>query len=338
MLFQLLISVSFLLIQIQCVAIPQGGRPNPSGERDSCPNADSFPTSGTFTHWTPQADASQLPTFDKILIPTDAWLQQVGLANTNGDPDPAIDPNADPSPPDRRKRASPLHPTPSRALHPRTPTRDFSAPNYRQTALHAGLVVINGAATATGGTLINIVQFAAQLAPSLWHGDHKFELGLLKRFLTATPMRPGYDRWNYPSLWRAILRCPRVTQRVTDILNAPGNLIGLAADINLLKAILLQRRGPRAWERWDPVLVGATWHYLEFIREDYLRVAGLLGELVNELAGLHGQDAGSVGSPGKTFVDWARGLLEYASAVCENRGVQGALGPGANHRVLELRA
>lgn len=320
--------ISFLITSVKALAIPQSA---PALEHVRCPANDGTQDLGTLPPGS-QINPGSLPTFNVVLVPTASWLQQI----TSG-PDGEGDPSADPPPSGRRKRdeVGPNNGIAFRdkTLTPRAGLRYFEAPGYRQLSLQAGLIAINGANAATGGALVNVVQFAAELG-SFWHGDHKLELNLLNSFLLASRVRPGYDTYNYPHIWQTLIGCSTVTQRVTDILNSPGNLIGVSSDINLLKMVLLQHGGPRVWARWDPVLIAATNKYLVLIQNDYLNVAYRLGVLLNDISNLAGQDPHSVASPGKFFIDFCTTLLN--NAIANTGGHDNAVGPGPNHVIKTL--
>ncbi len=338
MLAPYVVFISFLITLGSGVAIPQS-----VPQHVRCPKNDGSNDPRTAPAG-PAMDVSKIPTFDAMLAPTAEWLETMGLAGSGGDPEPHVETHADPNFTTdlvgKHKRDEFDIGTDlvlrDETLRPRAPDRHFAAPNYRAIALQSGLVVINAAAAATGGALIQVGQFAGQIASNLWHGDHKFELNLLNLFLTKTNMRPGYDTWNYPHIWNQILRCSAIKQRVTDILNAPSNLIGLQSDINLLKAILLQRRGVRDWSRWDPVVIGATLNYLELIQQDFLNVATRLGQLLNDIAGMPDADPHVTDSPGMRFIEFCATRLFYAIGTCENNQGRAAVGPGPNHQVLQF--
>lgn len=336
-------SFSLLLALAVAVAIPQ----DPTVTHVRCPANDGTHDPDTQPGG-PKHSADELPTFDQVLIPTDAWLQSFGIDTDDTAAGTALDDAADSSGntpnPGRRRRDSLEAPTSSNlalrdeVLGARGVVRYFAAPNYRQIAINAGLIFISGADTATGGALVNIVQFAGQIASKLWHADHKFELNLLRFFLTDTPMRHGNDRWTYPHIWSTLVSCSTVRQRVTDILNSPANLVGVSKDINLLKAVLLQHGGPRDLSRWDAQLIPATLHYFLFIQEDYLNVARQLAVLLNDISGMAGVEPTTTDSPGREFLQFVTMLFNNALGLLENWPaiLASAAGPGPNEQVLTL--
>lgn len=318
-------SIGFLFASVHSAALPQSGSRLehvrcPDQNHDGTEDPKAVPPNSLI-------DMSKIPTFNVIIVPKADWKEQFGPggAAAAGSFTPKLRAR------DEEGSYGALALRDDTVL-PRAPPRLFVAPGYRELALRGGLLMINGAAGVTGGALVNVAQFASQIN-NYWAGEHKLELNMLNFFLNKS-VRPGYTRFNYPHIWSTLIGCARVKTRVTDILNSPGNLIGVDGNINRLKVILLQYGGPRQGSKWDPVLVAATGKYLELIQADYENVAYRIGVVLNDIAGFAGQDPLTTDTPGKDFIDFCSLLLNLAIGYTEN--FRGAVGTGNYHEVRTL--
>jgi len=67
----------------------------------------------------------------------------------------------------------------------------------------------------------------------------------------------------FGSIWQALTQCGPALSRMQDILNSGLNLIGVPADINQLKKMLLQHGGVADWHNkpsWNSVILIARTH------------------------------------------------------------------------------
>ncbi|KAI9678776.1 MAG: hypothetical protein M1817_005833 [Caeruleum heppii] len=150
--------------------------------------------------------------------------------------------------------------------------RELEDPRYREIALLQGVLMIwtqNGHVGDASG-----MEDIGALGSSVWAADHVFELALFDNFLQQAGQQAV----------RSLIRnCPYILRRFTNILNGPGNLIGVDRTLNMLKMLFLQRNGPRNYNVYPAFTYHGLVHYMSLVQPMWQGTVELLASALDDM-------------------------------------------------------